>query len=233
VEEIPSGQLEAIGLTDITRKATRRFFGGKGAEWLIGCDINWDPTAFLMMKVFTTSEDLNDETKWGLAVLDELWVWSKGPTGAGRELQKYKDGIYAKAGISIDATAAHAHSRAGRKGGRTGTPALELRSLGFNCKPCNTSSRTGKHSNPDVQDSTNLLKWLMRSRPMRFVVASTCPRFIRAVETQEDRGDGRPPKVSGSWTDREVNNVVECGRYGAWPIFAPAYHRQGRKKITL
>lgn len=230
VDDVPLGRLDKIDLTDITRKASRRFFGGAGHDWVIGCDINLSPTSFVMCKVFG---DPDDEHTWGLAVLDELWVWNKGPSGAGRALLEYKDGIYAEAGISIDATAARAGSNAGRAGGRTGTPALELRALGFNCKPCNTSTSTGKHQNPDVQDSTNLVKWLQRQRPRRFMVASHCHRTIRALETQEDRGDGRPPKVGGSWTDREVNNVVECVRYLSWALFTRQYHRGDRQLITL
>tara|TARA_Y100000310_G_scaffold339617_1_gene432844 strand:- start:5783 stop:7375 length:1593 start_codon:yes stop_codon:yes gene_type:complete len=230
VRDIPAGGLAAIGLTDITKAASRKFFKGTGHDWIVGCDVNHAPTAFNMCKIFG---DIDDESTWGIAVLDEHWVWNEGPTGAGKQLARIKDRRYAGAGISIDATAAHKNSRAGHKNGRTGTPALEFRSLGFNCRPCNTSSRTGKHSNPDVQDSTNLVKWLLRARPHRLIVNSTCVRTIRAIESQEDRGDGRPPKVSNSYTDREINNVVECLRYISWPLFTSQFHRGDRKKIKL
>ncbi len=233
IEDIPGGNLAAIGLNDITRKASRRFFRGGGHSWVLGCDVNFAPMCWVACRIFGDPED---ETTWGLAILDEFHVWHKGPTGAGQDLLKYKDGRYAGAGISIDATAAQGHTMAGRRGGKTGTPALELRSLGFNCLPCNTSPKTGRHSNPDVQDSTNLLKWLMRrheNKPRRFVVHSGCTRMIRAIETQENRGDGRPPKVSNSFTDREVNNVIECARYLGWSLFTESFHRGSRKKIKI
>ena len=237
VIDMPGGEdtpnLRAYGLVDVTRKASRKFFGGSSMhEWVCGVDVNRNPHTAVVCKIFVREgEDSGDPRNWGLLIYDEVRTWNTDAFGAAKALHKAWDGLYQGAGIAIDATSAHSNQHAAHTGGNSATtPVKDYKRFGFNCRP-NRNPKTGKPWNPFVRDSTALVKQLMRDG--RFLVNATkAPGTIKAIERQEDRGDGKPVKESNTVSDREIAAFTDSIRYLTWPIFSTGIYSKGVKFKT-
>jgi len=226
--DLPGGagggpDLAALGLRDITKKATRRFWGGGGAEWAIGVDVNRNPHTAICCKIYTPAsvQDSSDVQQWGLFVFDEVRTWNSDAYGAAKALHERWDGLYRKGAIGIDANSAHGSQHAAHTGGRATTPVLDYKKFGFNCRP-NRHPQSGKPWNPYVRDGIAVVKQLMRGG--RFLVNATyADGTIRAIERTEDRGDGKPVKMANTVSDRDIAAFNDAIRYVSWPIFGALY----------
>jgi hypothetical protein len=231
--------LKSLGLVDVTRKASRKFFGGDGYDWVCGVDVNRNPHTAVVCKIY---EHPAHPGVRGLLVYDQVRTYNASAYGAAQELHRAPEGAgaYQGAAIAIDANAAHPNQHVAHTGGRSTTPIRDYESFGFKVKP-NRSADKGKPYNPSVTDSTALLRHLMRSRvgpsnaqvPRFIVNASKCSGVIRAIESQQDRGDGRPVKVPGSLSDSEIAAYTDSLRYLAWPMFHKDVYRKPAKTYTF
>lgn len=211
--------LGIFGLRDITKQASRKWFRGSGHDWVIGVDVNRNPHTAVVCKIFG---NIHDPKTWGLYIHDEVRTWDTDAYGAAKHLSRSRGGMYKGGGVAIDANAAHPNQHAAHTNGRATTPVKDYKRLGFNARPPTYTSKNGKAKNPDVLDSTAVVRHLMRERVYgrpRFLVNSICTGTIKAIEQQEDRGDGRPVKESNTYSDREIAAFTDSIRYLAWPIF--------------
>ena len=228
IVDVPGGpsepNLAALGLIDVTSIAARKFFGSAHVHrWVIGVDVNKNPHTAVCCKIFVRNgDDPRDSDKWGLYVHDEVRTWNTDALGAAEALVAKWNGIYAGAGIAIDASAAHHNQHKAHTGGRATTPVLDYRRMGFNCRP--NLNHKGNPANPYVRDRTAVVKMLMRVDPARFLINASCTGSIRAIERQEDQGDGTPVKMPNTVSDREYAAYVEGIGYLAWPIFSPGLY---------
>lgn len=233
--DIPGGprepNLSAFGLMDVTPVAARKFFGSTHRhDWVCGVDVNKNPHTALACKVFVREgQDPTDSENWGLYVHDEIRTPNCDALGAAEALYHRWEGLYRGAGVAIDANAAHHNQHVSHTGGRATTPVLDYKRMGFNCRP-NLSAK-GKPQNPFIKDRIALTKFMLRSDPPRLIVNSLCSGLIRAIERQEDKGDGTPVKVPNTWSDREIAAYVEGVHYLAWPIFSPGTYVPKTKMI--
>lgn len=227
-----------MGLVDVTRKASRRFFGGDGYEWVVGVDVNKNPNTAVICKIY---EHRAHPGIRGLLVYDQVRA-SGSAYDAAKELHAAPRGagLYRGAAIAIDANAAHQNQHVAHTGGRATTPIRDYEMFGFKVKT-NKSPDKGKPYNPNVADSTALLQHLMRSRigptnaqvPRLLVNASKCSGVIRAIESQQDRGDNRPVKIPGSFSDSEIAAYTDSLRYLAWPVFSKEVYSKPVKAYTF
>ena len=215
------GKQKGYRLTDVTRIASRRHFY-RGHDWLIGADANFEPHTALVCKIVAFGEP-SDQANWGLLVWDELRTNRADTLEAANHLAQYEQGLLRGQGVSLDASEDFDKSYRGGRRGVTGV--MDYKSAGFNCKPCNRTE-AGKSKNPDVAQSTRLVKHLMRERLV--LVSAKCFGLLRALREQEDRGDGRPkdPRLSNTWTDREIYAFTDALRYIVWPVFGPIVERK-------
>lgn len=238
--------LSTLGLRDVTRQVSRKFFGGTGHDWVAGVDVNFSPHTAVVCKVY---EHPKTPGVYGLLVWDEVRTYNCSAYGAAVALRNkggdvgLGEGAYKGCGVAIDATAAHENQHRSHTGGRRTTPVKDYKQLGFNCRP-NFHPKSGKPANPSVADSTALLRHLMRQtvgprpdsdRPVpRFLVnAANCSGVINALESQEDRGDGTPVKVSGKASDYEIAAFTDSLRYLAWPLFNVGVYAKPSKARTF
>jgi len=215
------GRTKGHKLEDVTPSASRRHFY-RGHEWLVGADANFEPHTALVCKIVAFGSP-SDQNRWGLLVWDELRTNRADTLEAARHLRGYERGLLQGQGVALDASEDYDKSYRGGKKGVTGV--MDYQSEGFNCKPCNRTD-SGKSKNPDVSQSTRLVKHLMRERLL--LVSSRCFGLLRALREQEDRGDGRPkdPRMSNTWTDREIYAFTDALRYIVWPVFGPIVERK-------
>lgn len=222
VTDMDDPDLSLIGLRDITRQASRGFFGGAGHDWIIGADVNKNPHTFVICKVFG---DIYKQETWGLLIYDVVRIWGSDTWGAAKELKYSNNGAYAGAGISIDASAFHKNQPEAHRGGRTSAPGTYFNQFGFNCRPCGKGPN-GKPKNPLIRESIVPVKSLMRDNKL-IVNATRCEKLIKAIEEQEDAGDGTPIKMSNTYTDREIASYLDALRYAIWGQF----NRKAQTKI--
>jgi hypothetical protein len=228
--DLPGGtggapNLAELGLLDITKRATRKFWGGAGHEWAVGVDVNRNPHTAVVCKIYVDSSctDKSNVAQWGLFVFDEVRTWNSDAYGAAKALAERWGGLYKKSAIGIDANAAHSNQHASHTGGRATTPVLDYRKFGFNARP-NRHPQSGKPWNPYVRDGIAVIKQLMRSG--RFIINATyADGTIRAIERTEDRGDGKPVKVANTVSDRDIAAFNDSLRYVTWPIFSQLYRK--------
>lgn len=224
----PDVRLIDQNLRDVTESASRVFWGGVGHQWIVGIDVNVNPHTAVICKLF---EHIAHPGIRGLLVYDELRSWGVGTYEAARQLSLHgqdEPGVYRGAGVAIDANAAHDNQHVAHSKGRPFTGVQDYERFGFNVRT-NLSAK-GKPQNPALPDSTALLRHLMRSwvgpsgRPVRrlLVNAAKAPRTIKAVESQQDHGNGMPIKmnVSGTAADREIYALTDSLRYLTWPVFS-------------
>jgi hypothetical protein len=238
--------LESLGLRDVTREASRRFFGGAGHDWVCGVDVNRNPHTAVICKVY---EHPKTPGAFGLLIWDEVRTYNCSAYGAAVALRNkgsdvgVGEGAYKGCGVAIDATAAHENQHTAHTGGRRTTPVKDYNQLGFNCRP-NYHPKSGKPANPGVADSTALLRHLMRQTigprpdsdrpvPRILVNAANCSGVIHAIESQEDRGDGTPVKESGKASDYLIAAFTDSLRYIAWPLFSDAVYSKPSKARTF
>lgn len=214
-------RIKGTRLEDVTQTASRRHFY-RAHDWLIGADANFEPHTALVCKVVAFGSPA-DQSRWGLLVWDELRTNRADTLQAAQHLADYEHGLLRGQGVSLDASEDYDKSYRGGRRGVTGV--MDYKSAGFNCKPCNRTEN-GKSKNPDVIQSTRLVKHLMRERLL--LVSGRCFGLLRALREQEDRGDGRPkdPRQSNTWTDREIYAFTDALRYIVWPIFRPIVERK-------
>lgn len=222
VIELPSGphrpRLRDYGLIDVTEAASRAFFGARHRhEWVIGVDVNRNPHTAVVCKIYARQGDEHKDPKtWGVLVYDEVRT-SGDAHDAARALYEAQGGMYRNAGICIDAKSAESRHAAHTGVNSAMTPKKSYEKFGFNVRP-NKHPKTGKPWNPFVRDSTALVKLLMRED--HFLINSTnAPGTIQAIELQEDRGDGKPVKVSNTFSDSQIAAFTDSLRYITWPIF--------------
>ena len=231
--DLPGGSSGApnileLGWKDITKRATRRFWGGSGHDWAIGVDVNRNPHTAICCKVYVpgTCKNIDDVQQWGMFIFDEVRTWNSDAYGAAKALAERWDGIYKGAAVAIDANAAHGNQHGSHTGGRATTPVLDYKKFGFNCRP-NRNPQSGKPWNPYVRDRIAVVKQLMRGDRFR-VNATYCDGMIRAIERTEDRGDGKPVKVANTVSDRDIAAFNDALGYVSWPIFGTLYKKPVR-----
>lgn len=196
------------GYIDVTARAASAYWPeSKGADIIIGQDVNIFPCASVVLKVF--GDPRRPET-WGVFVCDE--VLTRG--NIQNHCKELIDVGYEDAPVSIDATSAQrgTHSNQGATGSSTNR--LEMRRFGFNCKACNYYK--GKPSNPRQIDSLALCYRLMQAG--RIIVSRRCEKLIEAFENQEREQDGRISKEPGKETDK-LSAPSDALRYALWPLF--------------
>lgn len=210
-------------LVDVTRAAAMRFFR-KPHDWVIGADANYEPHTALVCKVVAFGPP-DDQTKWGLFIWDEIRTWRANTYEAAGRLAEIGGGYLRGQGVSIDSSEDHDKKLPGAKRG-SASGVHDYQSFGFNCRPCNLTEN-GKAKNPDVRISTNLVKHLMRDG-LILVNRLQCQGLVRALNEQEDRGDGRPkdPTRSNTVTDREIYAFTDALRYLTYSLFRKIVERR-------
>jgi len=203
-------------LVDVTKTACRRFFH-KPHEWVIGADANFEPHTALICKIVAFGSP-EDQSRWGLLVWDEVRTWRASTFDAAERLSEVGGGYLKGQGVSLDASEDYDKKIPGGHR-KMATGVQDYKAFGFNCKPCNKTDK-GFAKNPDVKISTNLVKHLLRENLM-LINGSQCQGLVRALNEQEDRGDGRPkdPAKSNTITDREIYAFTDALRYITVPMF--------------
>nr|WP_276598882.1 terminase family protein [Nannocystis sp. SCPEA4] len=216
---------------DVTAQAIRGFWRSGGNQFLRtmvpqntnfigGQDFNFNPMTTVVAKVF--GDPQKPET-WGVCVVDEVQQWDSDAYKHGSWLksEKCRNGRVSYAGIPLacDSTSCNYDSTRVKGSSRNqSSSAKELVKLGFDARPCMTSSR-GAPVNPYLLDSISLMHQLMREG--RILIHGTrCPQLLRALEDQQVRSDGKPEKVSSTASDR-LSSPIDALRYLCWALFAP------------
>lgn len=228
--------LERWGLIDCTTKAVRqsKIWRGKSAKrhnWVIGVDVNYNPHTALPMKIVARKgTDPDDPANWGVLVYDEIRSWACDAYQAADNLHKAQGGIYRDGAISIDAAAHHQNQHFRHTGGRGTTPILDYERWGFTVAPP-LGVKKGKAQAPGIELSISAAKHVMRARPF-YVNGTLCKGTIKAFETQEDDGTGKPVKVSNAYSDREQASYMDSFRYGIVAVFADIMYARQTPQIV-
>lgn len=227
--------VEDLGLRNITAFATRKFFRNqqKPIEHYGGQDFNLNPMS-TEIKQIAVPPGLNeaDPKNWIYVTVDEVVE--------ANDIFNFCDTLiangYAGLHIACDADGAQDKYRVGHGIKKGSTFAAEMERRGFVCKSCNLSDN-GHPKNPPVKDRIGISKKLFydtvkdkdgREWPRKIVHAGRCPQLIRALEGQEDAGDGTPLKESGTAADR-LAGPSDADTYGDWAIAHPHEYRRPTK----
>lgn len=235
VVDVFSDDLSSLGLVDVTRQVSRRWFRGTGHDWIAGADVNYDPHTAVICKLFQVP---GTENATGIIIMDTVRTPRTDAYEAAFKLRTVSSGKYQGIGVALDANGSWDTQHVSHTGGRATTPVKDYKRVGFDVR-CNKHTRTGKPANPPVRDSTALIRHLMRSRagpsskqtPL-FLVNARCKDVINAIESQEDDGTGKPIKVSGAASDRMIAAFTDSIRYIAWPFFNKGVYRKPVKFLN-
>jgi len=222
VVDVFSDDLSNLGLKDVTRAMSRRWFRGTGHDWIAGADVNYDPHTAVVCKLF---EVPGSNGACGIIIMDTVRTPRTDAYEAAFKLRTVRDGKYEGIGVALDANGSWDTQHVSHTGGRATTPVRDYKRLKFDVR-CNKHTKTGRPANPPVRDSTALIRHLMRTRagpsqdqkPL-FLVNARCKDVINAIESQEDDGTGKPIKVSGASSDRMIAAFTDSIRYITWPFF--------------
>lgn len=206
------------GLMDVTWQACtgfwRRWDGKSG--YVGGQDFNINPMTVVVGQAFG---DPNDQSTWGLFVLDEMQTKGRVEEHATALADRYP-GIP----LSCDPTGARpgTHASQGEYSRGANTNVKIMRTYGFDAKAC--AYKDGKAANIRQVDSINLVNWLLKRD--RLVVHKRCTHLRRALQELETTDDGRIAKVSAvsSITD-QLSAPVDALRYLCWSLFGKQWLR--------
>lgn len=221
--EIPDPERGALllgrPLIDITRQvAIKRFRNPK--DWIVGVDVNARPhTAFVCKFGIPPGLDVTNPENWVQIFFDGLQVNNVDSEEAANRLATIHGGVFAGAGVVMDATSCiKGHNAGGALNvKRAGTPRDMYERAGFEVIAADRH-RGGrrKPKNPPPFDGSILQRRLLRENRVLFEW-SRCRGAIRAIRDVEDAGDGLTlKKTSNDEYDRTINAWIETWRYPAW-----------------
>lgn len=235
VVEGASRTCESYGLVNITGKVAAGFFRGSVAnlrEHVGGQDFNLYPMNLAVVQVGCPKglDDTKPEN-WVLFVEDlvsregDIVQWSEWlrDVAGGRHGRAQTPDHYRGLAIAADASKGHAN-----KGPQHGEDPYirQMNRAGFDCRPCHVSQTTGRPLNPTVPQRVTMMHRLMSDRVRcpdgreipRFLVHGTyAAELVRSLELQTATEDGRPFKISNTWSDRISGPTDACG-YIAWAL---------------
>ncbi|MGH1451198.1 MAG: terminase large subunit domain-containing protein [Pseudomonadaceae bacterium] len=227
IHDLSVSEPKDLGLEDMTKEATRAFYGGVGNDRHCGQDFNLYPMGLVETRVAYHPDDPRKQPI--LIVTDEI-VRKVGTIYEFCDILE-KRGMTG-VGISCDATGAQKNSYRLSHGikDKNSTQAREMKRQGFICKPCRTSN--GKPSNPAVLDRLNVLHKLMVSRIRlpggetypRFLISAKAKKTLISLRVQESDDRGNPIKEAGTETDR-LSSPTDALGYAAWPVFRREYEK--------
>ena len=183
VVDCPEGDLGYLGLPDITRKVTQKYFN-KPLAWIGGVDVNWKPHTVVLGKIF--GQFSKPET-WGVYFHRCVRTWSAYADESAKRTATAEEGKYRKdVALVIDANASRNEKRHSRG---SSTPVKDYRRAGFVCEP--NYKKKKPPQNPDSKDASALMRLMMLSdfevgerKVRRFLVNREEDQLITALETQ-------------------------------------------------
>jgi hypothetical protein len=226
---------EFLGLRDATRQASLRWFRDP-REWIAGVDINANPHSAIVAKIAVPKDaDDRDPDAWILLPHAVFQTW-RDPTGrafgdrrandsaeAAKLLATEHDGIFAGAGVIMDATSSYRGHNAGgvTNANRNAIPREDYERAGFEVRgPDRWHDGERNFKNPSVPDSAAVVRRMLRDNRVRFNRLHGGHRLVNAVrEVESDETGTRPSKERGTDQDRYIASLIDCWRYLAWPFW--------------
>jgi hypothetical protein len=228
-------KVEEIGLTNVTPYAARRFFSGLQSEELkviAGQDFNLKPMSCEILQIAVPhGMDTADPKNWIAVFVSEVVEDS--------DIFQFCDLLrsrgYPGLAISCDPSGAFPPAHDGFGIHKSSTFALEMNRKGYECRPANRSSKSGRPLAPPRIDRVGIAKKLMYDRitapdgtewPRFLVHVDRCPRLVESLEKQRARPDGTMRKSRSGDRDDVLSGPTDAATYVIWSIFSPVeYHR--------
>lgn len=228
--------LDFLGLEDCTEQASIRWFT-RPHPWIAAVDINAHPHTALIGKLCVKPGAKHDDPRnWIAVFLDVLQLWGMDSIQAAHELAEYRDGLYQKAAIVIDATSTQSRHNAGGalNSARHVIPREAYELAGFEVRgPDRQPNKPSVYRNPDRADSALVTRAILRDARVK-IDRRRCQPFLHALRSQEAEPDGiTPTKASNTLQDRHIAAFTDVFRYWTWPFFSLPKHTASGESLTV
>lgn len=215
--------LDYLGMEDVTEIVSARWFADPH-DHVIAVDVNARPHTALVGRFGVLRGQRPDvPANWHFVAVDELQLYQVDSSEASIKLAKYRDGLYAGAGVIIDATSMLArHNSGGSLNQRQNIlPPEAYRSAGFEVRgPMRMKNDPSRFTDPGKFDSSLVVRDAFREKQIH-ICRSNCQGLIYALRNQMTEPDGiTPDKQSNTVQDRKVAAFTDVLRYLLWPFFS-------------